>query len=228
MVKEKDNNLFFFVSKYELVHINTETNCFDLVDLRSGKIGSYPSCVDFLTNIGWMTAPVKINDSVWAVNCRTKGFFLLTINLTTKKISCSPQKYFADKICTAFFVDRHNKLWIGTTEGFLKQNSHPKIVESFALPNHTNKPVNITALFVGNERIFAGTADDRIFILDKKTRNLIHHLQIPEVAYNVRSFYLYHPDTLWIGTGTGLWWLNFDRRIHADFFEWRAESPKRS
>ena len=208
VVKEKDNNLFFFVSKYELVHINMETNSFDLVDTRVGKIGSFSPCIDFPGNIGWMTAPVKINDSTWAVNCRTKGFFLLTINLTTKKISCSPKKYFADKLCTVFFVDRNKKLWVGTTEGFLKQNSHPKIVDSFALPNPTNKPVNITALFIGSERIFAGSADDKIFVLDKKTKNLLHHLQIPEVSYNVRSFYLYHPDTLWIGTGSGLWWLN--------------------
>ena len=208
LVKEKDNSLFFFVSKYELVHINIETNSFDLVDIRLGKIGAYPSCVDFLANISWMTAPAKINDSVWAVNCRTKGFFLLTINLTTKKISCSPQKYFTDKLCTTFFVDRQNKLWIGTTEGLLKQNSHPKIVDSFVLPNPANKPITITALFVGNERIFAGSADDKIFVLDKKTKNLLHHLQIPQVSYNVRSFYLHHPDTLWIGTGIGLWWLN--------------------
>ena len=210
LVKEKDNNLFFFVSKYELVHINMETNSFDLIDIRLGKIGSFSSSIDFGTNIGWMTAPVKINDSTWAVNCKSKGFFLLTLNLTTKKISSSPQKYFADKLCTVFFVDRDKKLWIGTTEGFFKQNSHPKIVDSFALPNPTNKPVNITALYAGNERIFAGTADDRIFVLDKKTRNLLHHLQIPEVSYNVRTFYLFHPDTMWIGTGAGLWWLNLN------------------
>jgi ligand-binding sensor domain-containing protein/two-component sensor histidine kinase len=208
VVKEKNNNLFFFISRHELVHINAETNSFDLIDLRTGKISSLTSCIDLGEHIGWITAPSKIDDSTWAVNCKTKGFFLLTIDPVTKRMSCSPEKYFADKLCTNFFVDRNNKLWIGTTEGFFKQNSHPKIVQSFALPNPANNPVIVTALLVRMEKIFAGTADDRIFILDKKTKSLVKQLKIPETSYNIRTFYLFHPDTVWVGTGNGLWWLN--------------------
>jgi len=211
VVKEKNNNLFFFVSNTELVHINIETNSFDLVDIASGKIGSFPSCISLISDIGWITAPVKINETTWAVNCKTRGFFLLTIDLKKKSIFCSPQRYFHDKLCTAFFVDRNNHLWIGTTEGLLKQDTHPKIVESFALQTDTGKPVTITALYIGRQNIYAGTADQKILVLDKKTKSPIHQLQLkrtPGISNNIRSFYLYHPDTLWIGTNSGLWWMS--------------------
>ena len=210
-IKEKDNSLFFSVSKNELVHINIETNTFDFIDIQKGKVISSPSCIDFFTNIGWWTNPAKINDSTWAVNCKTKGFFLITLDPVKKTFSCYPKRYFADKTCPFIFNDRSNNLWIGTNEGLFKQNSHPKIIETFSLENEELKGSSISALYISNDKIFVGTEKNKILILDKHSKKLLGSTQLSinkSLTNYVRTFLLFHPDTLWVGTSSGLFWVN--------------------
>ncbi|MEO5946406.1 MAG: histidine kinase [Chitinophagaceae bacterium] len=211
IIQEKNNNIFFFISGHELIHINIATNSFDLVDIIKGTTRSSPACFNFKENIGWMTNPIKINDSTWAINCNSKGFYLLTINPGAKNLYCSSKKYFENKLCTIFFCDQNKNLWIGTNEGLFKQNSHPKLVESFALENQIPKDINITALQITDKKIFAGTDRNTLFVLDKETRKVIRQVQLgisSKVSNTVYNFYLFHPDTLWIGTSSGLYWLN--------------------
>ncbi len=206
----KQNNLFFFISHSEIIHMNVETNSFDLVDINKGMLGSFPSCVDLINNIGWQTNPSKINDSTWAINCKTKGFFLITINSLQKTLSCSSKLYFPDKFCTMVFTDRNNNLWIGTNEGLLKQNSHPEFVETFKLQNGDHNKV-VTALHVLNDKILAGTDKKEILVIDKYSKKLIRSVQLPvyPVLSNIiRTFYQFSPDTMWVGTTAGFYWLN--------------------
>lgn len=211
LVNEKDNNLFFSISDYEFIHLNVKTNSFDLLDIRYGKRASFPSCVDFFTNIGWMTTPAKINDTTWAINCRTKGFFLITINPATKSFSCSSKRYFPDKLCTVMFSDRDNKLWIGTTEGLYKQNSYQKILETFTLESENQEGAIVNALYLSKDKIFVGTDKNKILILDKLSKKLIRSVQLPaapDLSNYVRYFHLFNTDTLWIATSSGLAWLH--------------------
>ena len=210
LVKEKNNSLFFSISKYEFVHLNVNTNSFDLVDIRKGKTASFPSCVDFFTNIGWMTALTKINDTTWAVTCKTKGFFLITLNPEKKTFSCHPKRYFADKLCTAIFRDRDNKLWIGTIEGLYKQSSLPKIVETFPLEAEKFEAAAVTALYLSNDKIFVGTNKNKVLILDKTSKKLIGTVQLhidADLSNYIRAFHPFSADTLWIATSSGLSWL---------------------
>ncbi|HEX7846781.1 MAG TPA: histidine kinase [Chitinophagaceae bacterium] len=202
----KQNNLFFFISRSEIIHMNIETNSFDLVDLDKGTLTAFPSCVDLIHTIGWQSNPSKINDSTWAINGKSKGFFLLTINNLKKTVSCSPKLYFADKFCTMIFTDRNDNLWIGTNEGLYKQNSHPTFVETFALPGKV-----VSGLHILNDRIFVGTDKKEILVIDKYSKKLIRSVQLPVIpvlSNFIRTFHQVHPDTMWVGTTAGLYWLN--------------------
>jgi len=211
LVKEKKNNLFFPLTDSQLLHINFETNSFDMVDIQHGKSASFRSCVDMLANFGWMTIPAKINDTTWALNCKTKGFFIITINPATKSFSCSPKKYFADKFCTLIFNDRTNKLWIGTDEGLFKQNSHPKIVETISLEKKILNGTEITALYISADKIFAGTDNNNILVVDKLSKKIIASTQLnisKDLSNYIKCFYRFNRDTLWAGTSSGLFWFN--------------------
>ena len=223
-IKEKNNRLFFSVSKNELVHINIETNSFDLIDIQKGKVASFPSCVNFYTDIGWWTSPAKINDSTWAINCRTSGFFLITLNPGKKSFSCSPKRFFADKMCPIIFRDRNNILWIGTHEGLFKRDSHPKSIETFSLENEAIKGTSVSALYISNDKIFVGTDKNKILVLDKLSKKLLGSAQLSvseNLSNYVRTFLAYHPDTLWIGTSSGLAWLHMRNYTSGkiDFYE---------
>lgn len=211
LVNEKNNSLFFPISKTEIVHLNVNTNSFDLIDIYKGRVAAFPSCVDFFKNIGWMTAFIKINDTTWAVTCRTKGFFLITMDPIKKTFSCSPKRYFADKLCTAIFRDRDNKLWIGTIEGLYKQSSLPKIVETFRLQVEKLEGAAVSALYLSNDKIFVGTDKNKVLILDKTSKKLIGSVRLhidPELSNYIRAFYPFTADTLWIATSSGLAWLH--------------------
>lgn len=209
-VEKKINNLFFFITDSEFIHINVETNSFDLVNLQKGKLASFPSCIPLHANVNWMSTGSRINDTTWAINCQTKGFFLITLNPKTRYFSCSPQRYFADKFCTVIFTDKTNNLWIGTNEGLYKQNAGLRLVETFKLLNE--KPDNhITALKVFKDKIIAGTINKEIHIFNKYTKQLIRSIQLPVhpiLTNNTRMFHVYSSDTLWIGTNSGFFWLH--------------------
>ena len=129
---QKHNNVSFLLSNHEFLHINMDANTFDIVDIHSGKTSSSHSAIDLSSNITWTTRPVKINDSMWAINCKVNGFFLITIDTIKKTVRSSP-KYFTSKFCTTVFKDRDGKLWIGTNQGLFKQNIRPTFVETFKL-----------------------------------------------------------------------------------------------
>jgi ligand-binding sensor domain-containing protein len=209
-LKAKSNNIFFFISASALIHLNVITNSFDLIDVNKGQLASFPSSIDLQANINWITNGSKINDTTWAVNCKTRGFLLLTANLKTKTISCSPRRYFADKFCTSIFSDRNNNLWVGTNTGLFKQDAHPRLVETFKLPDEKSTNV-VNALYIFKDKIFAGIDKKEILVIDKQSKKIIRSIRLPVHpirSNHSRTFYLHHPDTLWVGTNSGLYWLH--------------------
>ena len=203
------HDLILFVSKFSMIVFDTQKNSFELVNFRNGNRKIFPSCFNLLQEIGWQTNPTYLGQNVWAVNSRNKGFFLLQIDTATETVSCSPKRYFSDHSCNVEFSDNRGRLWVGTTEGLFMQNIQPKIINSFTIPGQEN--ISITALLIDQNKIFAGTDEKEIFILDKKTHKIIRYLRLPitpGISNHIYYFQTISRDTLWIATTSGLMWLN--------------------
>jgi len=210
-VKE-NHDILVFVSTYEILFINTVTNSFDLIDVRTGYAKSFPANLNLLHEIGWQTKPIRLKGNTWAINSKNKGFFLLQNDTLNKTINPAPQKYFTDHFCNIIFYDRHHRLWIGTTDGVFMENSHPKTVTSFTVESkNENDNFSITALFADDKKIFAGTVKSEVMIIDRQTKKTIHQINLgkeeglPKV---IMSFFPKHRDTLWMATSFELYWLN--------------------
>ncbi len=203
---------FFFISRYDLLIMNTKTNSFEIVNVRTGDKKSFASNFSLLDEISWQTNLIPVKDNIWAFNCKTKGFYFLYIDTLQKTVKCSPQKYFTDFFCTSILSDRNGKLWVGTPKGFFMEKKGSGIINSFAVSN-SNQPLDIaiTSLYISPDKIFAGTDKEVILVLNKQTKKIISRIHLkriynsPAIPY---SFLLVHPDTLWTMTSSGLQWIH--------------------
>jgi ligand-binding sensor domain-containing protein len=210
--QRKTHDLILFVSKTKVLVFDHERNAFTFFDLHNGYVKSIAACFVLAKEIGWQSNPSCLGNNVWAINSMTKGFYVFQIDTISCTVTCSANKYFADEFCTTIFLDPHHRLWIGTTDGIFIQNIHPKLVQHFAVDEGDSiNPTSIKSLYVDADKIFAGTTNKEILVLDKSSHNLLRKIRLPvdedmpdnDINYIQRV----DQDHLWIGT-KGLFWLN--------------------
>jgi ligand-binding sensor domain-containing protein len=203
---------FVFVSRNELLVFNTESNSFDLVNTLDGRIISTPSSLNLQQETGWQTSPVRINDSVWIVNSKDKGFFELKVDTLNHRVSCSAEKYFRSHMCTVVFSDAEKRLWVGTTEGLFMENRTTRTVSATPVfSKGDGSDLSITAIQVTDNRVFAATDKESILVLEKPGLHTIREIsfkgfmQSPVVITSIIDI---NPDTIWIATTSGLIWMH--------------------
>ncbi|HET9824464.1 MAG TPA: histidine kinase [Chitinophagaceae bacterium] len=204
-------DIFFFVSKFNIVFINTVSNSFDLVDLVTGSVKRFTISVNLLQEVGWQSKPTRVKENTWALNSKNKGFFLFEVDTIQQRILFSQRKYFSDYFCNIVFCDRQHRYWIGTTDGIFMQNSQPQSIKSFPVLTKTDTNFSITALHIDSTKIFAGTDKSEVLIIDRRTKQIIRNIDLgkeqgfPKV---ITRFFLNQPDTLWVSTSMGAHWIN--------------------
>jgi len=205
-----NQQLFLFVSRYDILFFNIDKNSFDLIDIRNGNARSSPACFTLQKEMGWQSNPVLLEKNTWAVNCKNKGFFLLHIDTLTRTISCSPEKYFSDYTCNTLFYDNQNRLWVGTNNGLYMQNPSSQIIQTFSVETPGKYTFSISSLYILNNKIFAGTDKQGVLVIDKRTDKIIKNINFfsGNSITGVVSLLLVHPDTLWVATFSGLCWIN--------------------
>lgn len=215
LIKRRD--IFFFISTYDLLVINFENNSFDITDVRTGNTKSIPSCFKLINELGWQTRPNRIYNNRWALNSKKSGFFILNIDTITRNISCSPKKIFSQYLCSSVFSDNQNRLWVGTSKGLFMENLHPKIINSFVADSNRNANFYITSLYISEDKIFAGTNQKEILLMNKKNKEIIRRISLPVlqgVSNSITYILPINRDTLWVASTSGLNWLNIVNYTH--------------
>ena len=223
---KKRKSLFFFVSSYKILLMNSQKNSFDLFDIKNNKITSTAANLSLENETGWQTRPARIDANTWAINSKAKGFYLLRVDTSSNQITCYPQKYFSNYFCTSIFLDKRKRLWIGTDEGLFMQHFASSAVQNLIIqiPNYGNN-FSITSVFVSGNLLIAGTDKNRILLINKPTGQLIKTIFLTgnkQEINAVTSFLSIHPDTLLAATTAGLYWINLKNydsgKLMAEFF----------
>jgi len=198
----------------ELFILNDNKNTIDVADIYSSQSNSSPMPFTVKADLGWVSKLTYINDSLLTVTCKNGGFYLLHYNLRTHQLSSDGKKHFEGMVCTAIFKDKEGRLWIGTSDGLYKQNLRNSFFSATDLSAQSSHLLDheIRSIYIEDSSIFVGLRNEGgLLILDKKTGNIKSQIQFtPGDTYSnsITNIFPYHRDTLWIGTNSGIIWLN--------------------
>lgn len=168
-------------------------------------------------SVSWESRLIKINDSTFALNSGVSGFHLLNLNRKTGAITSDGKKYLRNYKIICLMNDKDGRIWAGTTEGLLKQDLEPPVISAFHYPSPQGIKLaqGFNVVYRYKDKIYAGrfAYSKGLVIIDAATMKAEDEMNLvsDNSSWNeIRSIEMYHPDTLWIGTNSGLLW--FDTR----------------
>ena len=163
----------------------------------------------------WQSKIVMLSDSVFAINGGSFGFYLFHLNRQTGQIICDGKKMMSSYKIFSLFVDKDKRLWLGTNEGLLQQKLNSPFINSYHFPPASGETLTggfsctyryKNKLYAGRYSLYKGLA-----VIDPLSMQLKKQIEFygGRNGWNeILSIEMYHPDTLWIGTNTGLLWLD--------------------
>lgn len=180
----------------------------------------------------WRSKFFKINDTLYAITNKERGFYLINYNPSTQLYKFNPHLYFENYYCSNLFTDHNNILWIGTNEGLFKQNSSPSLIEALTVPvsiNLVNKNLKLTAVVVAGNKIFASTYADGVMVFDENTLaplKLINLSAYWPSSNHINNLLVVNADTVYAGTEGPLIWINTKNYSTGKVFlaEWKDDN----
>ncbi len=163
----------------------------------------------------WESKMTMLNDTTFAINGGISGFYLYHINRQNGKIFSDGKKYLAGHKIQCLFKDKENRLWAGTSNGVLQQKLITPFMKSFLFQPLPADSISggITSVWRHKDKLYAGrfSRNKGLLIIDTATMLINKTIEFfgKDNEWNeIRSIQMYHPDTLWITTNSGLLWLD--------------------
>jgi ligand-binding sensor domain-containing protein len=158
--------------------------------------------------LGWKTRITQLTDTTYAMTGFSKGVYIITHHPGTNRWTLS-RKFFSDRFCSFVFSDRDSRLWIGTDEGLLQEQTGKNIIQTSMAHIEGHR---INSLLANKENILASCYHHRsLLILSKndlsKQKEITISERYPEIT-GIFSLIPIHSDTTWIGTNAGLIWVH--------------------
>jgi hypothetical protein len=164
-------------------------------------------------SFNWASKIAVLNDTTLIINCRTKGFYMFHLNHATGQIRYDETRYLPEYEILYPFVDKDNRIWLGTTQGVLQQKLRPPVIHSYRYPPVEGELYTggFSTIYKYKDILYAGrfSRTKGLAIIDARTMKLIREVDLfgNDSDWNeIRSIEMYHPDTLWIGTNASIVW----------------------
>lgn len=215
--KENYWNVKYQFSPHEFIFIRYASNTITWYNHATGKTTISPLSYGITDSVSWETKIIALNDSVIAMSNYVNGFYLLKINRQTGEIKTDGVKYLPNYKIYCLYKDKDNRLWVGTSEGLLKQNLQPLLMNTWHYAPEEGKKYTggFSAVYRYKDKLYASrfAFNKGLAIIDPVSMKLIKEINFFSDRTNwneIRSIEMYHSDTLWIGSNGGLLW--FDTR----------------
>ena len=214
--KTGDQRVSFPGMNDELFLPDKENGSMNVINLKTGQYSTYPISSSVLSDLDWFSKLYYINDSSLAITSKVNGFYLLHYSREQRRLYCNGQKYFASKYCTCIMKDHEGRLWIGTNEGLYKENLRNPFfsVQDLSVQFPAILNTGIQSVFVVKDKTLVGMRNEGgLLILNSKTKKIEREISFKEFgtgSNTINFMLLYQGDTLWVGTGKGVLWLNLN------------------
>jgi ligand-binding sensor domain-containing protein len=179
------------------------------------KIVASPLPFHSFIELSWESKIEMLNDSTFAINGGSYGFYIMHINKQTDIITCDGKKFLSSYKITRLLLDKDKRLWAATSEGLLQQKINTSFISSYHFPPTANDKLTggFSCAYRYKDKLYAGrySLNKGLAILDPITMQLKKQIDFygGNNGWNeIFSIEMYHVDTLWLGTNLGLLWLD--------------------
>ncbi len=222
------------LSRNEFVFIPWANNTVEYYDHATNKIIVSSLEVSPL-EFNWESKPVMVNDSTFLVNGAQSGFYLFHINMITGKIRSNSKKFLAGLKIQCLYLDKDNRLWVGTSKGLLQQKMVKQAIQSYLYRPSPSDTLTggLSCAYRYKDKLYLGRLSlyKGLVIADAINKKMIRQIEFygKYNAWNeIFSIEMYHPDTLWIGTNAGLLWFDTKSMNYGKLFTEKNAVPNLS
>ncbi len=204
------------IGKNKLLFLNFITWELFIYDTEKDSVRKSSLPVWFRKYIGWASHWLMIDDSTAITYGNYKGAYKVHINPATLQFSYDSVPLLNKYVFTAAFLDRENRLWLGTENGLFRQNIKQSALHPIRHPSSGDPNLYYIIPFYcflrSNDLLYAGSYSySPIIVLDGKTYQLKKQISFSRVSPMCNQIWHvieYSKDTLWFGTQDGLIWYN--------------------
>jgi ligand-binding sensor domain-containing protein/two-component sensor histidine kinase len=165
--------------------------------------------------LSWESKIEMLNDSTFAINGGSYGFYIMHLNRQTGVITCDVKKFLPSHKIISLFIDKDKRLWAATSEGLLQQKLNPSFISSYHFAPAPGDVLTggFMCAYSYKDKLYAGrySLNKGLVILNKSTMQLEKQIDFygGNNGWNeILSMEMYHADTLWLGTNTGILWFD--------------------
>lgn len=212
--KIDEDRISFYGGNDQLITPNERKNALEVYNLVNGQYASYPVPKHVIHDLDWYSRMFFINDTVAALTSKVGGFYLLRFSETKRNWLCDGRKFFLGKYCTSVFVDKDDRIWIGTNDGLYKQNIRNSFFADEDLSQQLPAIVNtgIQSIFISKDKMYIGLRNEGgLLVLNSKTKKIEQVITLARHGTGSNSLnfiFQFNKDTLWLGTARGILWFN--------------------
>ena len=151
---------------------------------------------------------VRLNDTLFALNSKLSGFYLVRFDAAADTYEILPQLHFKDIFCNSFFIDKNEQLWIATTNGLYREKKSASLIQLAKMSSSFTGEIQSLAL--SNNKLFIGTQGEGLLIFGSDSLKQIGKLDFTLQRKTLRypNFILQvipvHRDTIYAAI-PGLW-----------------------
>jgi len=198
-----ENEIFFLTRTDSLIYFNQSLDQQIESDMP----------VQFNFNLTWESNVFMVDDSTYFINGGLYGFYIFHFNKTTGQVRYDVQVYLKDYKVRCFYKDKDNRIWIGTSEGLLKQKSPPVFSQIYHWPVQDISRLGYTNGFHYKDKLYFSrfSRDTGLIVVDPNTMQIEKRFSLfgrNNPANSIYTMQMYHADTLWLGTNAGLIWFD--------------------
>lgn len=200
------------ISKHEYLFVKPKSDSIYYLNCKTGVIKKFKAPTALSFQVYYLNKIYELENRDFCIPSYNGGAYICKVN-EDGNVEFNPNKIFSDVVCNTIFKDKEGRLWIGTSNGLLKERNYNVFIKQHEIHKDDLKERLNSNIYILNNKIFvtAEPSDYKIKILDLKTKEVLHQMNLTGVQegwpmpYEMTSF---HKDTLWIGTISGIFWVD--------------------